>query len=152
MGQAGVAYVIALGANTVNNGFLGNGNSSVGTLTINDTSSFILNSGADLQLGTVATVTPGNITAVTGGTGNIVQNGTSIVSLGGTATAELGAAANGTGKLYHQWRQPEYRHGRRRFCGIYPRRCRKFTWKPSPKITAPLRSEIARWPMERHSP
>lgn len=101
--QAGVTYVIALGANNTETGFFGagTGSGSTGTLTINDTSSLIINSGASLQLGTIATVLPPNsplsVLGATGGTGTINQNGSSTVDIKGTANLEIGAAVDGLG-------------------------------------------------------
>jgi fibronectin-binding autotransporter adhesin len=93
--------IIGLGVNTTyafgvdGNNNIGPGTGSIGNLTIGNNSTVILNSGADLQVGTVA---PKTSTAISGGTGTITQSGTgSTVTLVGSATMELGDTAGSTG-------------------------------------------------------
>jgi uncharacterized protein YhjY with autotransporter beta-barrel domain len=104
--QSGVSYLIQLGAN---GGVVSGSNTvstgSVGTLTLNDTSGFVLNSGADLQLGTIAT--GASVIKNTGGTGVINQGvsggtGGPTVKFLGTSTVEIGtySGGNGTYNLY----------------------------------------------------
>ena len=94
--QAGVSYVIAIGANSTDTGFFGNSaGSSFGTLTIADSSTFTVNSGGDLQLGTAAT---GAAAGVGGGNGTVIQSGAnSVVNFLGNSSVEVGTTAGGVG-------------------------------------------------------